>query len=234
MIPFPPVHATLLPDGRVMLFATTGIPARAAWFTPGPIGEELPPLVVLQPDNVPVDVDPPLDFTDASGLQWHIEETLFCSGHSLTADGSLFSAGGTLLYSITDPSTQTRVNYIYGMPQATLYSYPLRTWFRQQNMVGTGESGRNMRWYGTVTRLANQLMLVSSGYELASVQVRRPASRPSTIPGRRTAASRSGCPPRSFRRRAGGRVDARRNAARSGTRTTRTRSRSPTVRRSSR
>jgi hypothetical protein len=183
VIPFPPVHATLLPDGRVMLFATTNIAARAAWFTPGPIGEEPPPLVVLQPDNVPVDVDPPLDFTDASGLQWHIEETLFCSGHTLTADGSLFSAGGTLLYSIKDPSTQTTVNYIYGMPQATLYSYPLHTWFRQQNMLGTGESGMNTRWYGTVTRLANQLMLVSSGYELASVQVRRPNQPTEHHPG---------------------------------------------------
>ena len=93
VIPFPPVHATLLPDGRVMFFSTTNVHARAAWFTPGPIGEDPPPLVVLTPDHVPVDVDPPLDFKDASGLEWHVEETLFCSGHSLTADGSLFSAG---------------------------------------------------------------------------------------------------------------------------------------------
>ena len=174
VIPFPPVHATLLPDGRVMLFATTGVNARAAWFTPGPIGQEAPPIVVLNADNVPVDIDPPMNFTDAQGRQWHIEETLFCSGHALTADGSLFSAGGTLLYSIFDPASQATVNYIYGMPQATLYSYPMRTWFRQQSMVGTGETGMNTRWYGTVTRLANQLMLVSSGYELAAVQVRRP------------------------------------------------------------
>jgi hypothetical protein len=183
VIPFPPVHATLLPDGRVMLFATTGVHARAAWFTPTPLDQEPPPLTLLTPEAVPVDVDPPLEFTDANGLQWHIEETLFCSGHALTADGSLFSAGGTLLYSITDPSTRTTVNYIYGMPQATLYSYPLRTWFRQQNMLGTGESGMNTRWYGTVTRLANQLMLVSSGYELAAVQVRRPGQPTEHHPG---------------------------------------------------
>src|SRR5262245_19562390 len=70
VIPFPPVHGTLLPDGRVMLFSTTNVHARAAWFTPTPIEQEPPPFVVLTPDTVPVDVDPPMDLTDPSGLQW--------------------------------------------------------------------------------------------------------------------------------------------------------------------
>jgi hypothetical protein len=64
---FPPVHATLLPTGpygRVMLFATTGIHARAAWFEPAPIGDPLPPVLRLTPDHVPVDIDPPISITD--------------------------------------------------------------------------------------------------------------------------------------------------------------------------
>jgi len=67
VIPFPPVHATLLPTGpygRVMLFATTGINARAAWFEPAPIGDPLPTVLQLTPDHVPVDIDPPISYTD--------------------------------------------------------------------------------------------------------------------------------------------------------------------------
>jgi hypothetical protein len=158
-----------------MLFATVGVNARAAWFVPTPIGEPLPPVVRLTPDHVPVDVDPPISYTDpATGNRFHLEETIFCSGHALTADGGIFVAGGTLFYSIYEASSQTTVNWIYGMPNVTQYSLSSGTWSRGENMRGTGESGSNMRWYGTVTRLADERMLVSSGFELASIQVRRP------------------------------------------------------------
>ena len=184
LVPFPPVHATLLPDRRVMLFATTGIRQRAAWFVPAPIDQDPPSgIVVLTADNVPVDVDPPISVTDGAGRQWYVEETLFCSGHSLMADGSLFVAGGTLLYSIFDPLAQVTVNYIYGMPNATLYSYPTNTWSRLDNMRGTGAAGQVLRWYGTVTRLADERMLVASGSELAEVQVRRPGQPTEHHPG---------------------------------------------------
>ena len=173
-VEFRPVHATLLPDGRVMLFATTGMPARAAWFVPTPIGDPLPATVHLTPEFVPVDINPPIAYTDpATGNRLYVEETLFCSGHTLTADGGIFVAGGTLLYSLYEAATQTTVNYIYGMPNVTQRT-AAGTWFRGENMRGTGQSGSNLRWYGTVTRLGDQRMLVSSGFELAAVQVRRP------------------------------------------------------------
>ena len=175
LVPFPPVHGTLLPDGRVMLFASTGNHARAAWFRPTPLGLPLPATVTLTGNHVPVDVDPPFAYTDpATGNRLYIEETLFCSGHTLDADGGIFVAGGTLLYSLFEAATQTTVNYIYGMPNVTQYSLATNTWRRGENMRGTGQTGSIMRWYGTVTRLADQRMLVSSGYELAAVQVRRP------------------------------------------------------------
>ena len=172
---FQPVHGTLLPDGRVMLFGPVGVYARAAWFVPTPIGAPLPAMVRLTPDYVPVDVDPPVFYTDpVTGDRWHVEETIFCSGHAPTADGGIFVAGGTLLYSYYEPDTQTTVNWIYGMPNVTQYSLSTGTWSRGENFRGTGESGSNMRWYSTVTRLADQRMLVSSGFELASIQVRQP------------------------------------------------------------
>jgi hypothetical protein len=180
LIDFPPVHATLLPDGRVMLIAKTGIHARAAYFTPGALGDPLPPgsSVLLTPETVPVNINTPIDYVDAMGRPVHIEETLFCSGHALMADGSIFVAGGTLLLSVFDPPTQTTVNWVYGMPNTTLYSYPLRSWFRlQPDMIGTGATGSNRRWYGTVTRLADERMLITSGYELADIQVRVPGQQ---------------------------------------------------------
>src|SRR5580765_2652491 len=53
---YPPVHATLLPDGRVMLFGKAGRKEKAAWFLPTPFNQDPPAEVVLNVDNVPVDV----------------------------------------------------------------------------------------------------------------------------------------------------------------------------------
>jgi hypothetical protein len=170
-LPYPPVHATLLPDGRIMLFGVAGRYEKAAWFQPTPFDQEPPAQVTLTVDNVPVDIDPPMSFTDASGLQWYIEETLFCSGHSLMDDGSIFVAGGTFLYQVVNPATQASVVVAYGMPNATLYSYPTRTWSRLPgNMLGVGESNQAVRWYGAVTRLADKRMLVTSGLDLAATE----------------------------------------------------------------
>ena len=171
VVPFPPVHATLLPDGRVMMFASTGNHARAAWFRPTGLAEPLPPYVMLTGDHVPVDVDPPFSYTDPAGNRVYIEETLFCSGHTLMADGSIFVAGGTLLVSLYEAATETTANWIYGMPNVTRYSFATGTWSRGEDMRGLGASGSNLRWYGTVTRLADQRMLISSGYTLAMLQV---------------------------------------------------------------
>src|SRR5262249_29621756 len=103
-LPYPPVHATLLPDGRVMLFGKAGRKEKAAWFLPTPFNQDPPAEVVLNVDNVPVDVSQGT-IKDSLGRPWFVDETLFCSGHSLMDDGSLFVAGGTLLFSNTDEST---------------------------------------------------------------------------------------------------------------------------------
>ncbi len=169
-ITFPPVHATLLPDGRVMLISRTGVHARAAWFLPGPLNETPPPSLLLTPDHVPVrpDLDLPREF-DYLGLHWHLEETLFCSGHALMADGSIFVAGGTYLWHATNPAGAMRL-WIDGIPNATLYHYPQRTWHRLPEMVGRGANNGNQRWYGTVTRLADERMLITGGYERADIR----------------------------------------------------------------
>ena len=175
-IPFKPVHATLLavpPLGRVMLFATVGVHARAAWFEPAPIGAPLASPLYLNPDRVPVDRDPPVTLTFGN-LRYHEEETIFCSGHTLDADGGIFVAGGTWFYSWSNLTTGESIGWIYGLPYTTRYSLGTGQWSRGDTMRGRGETGNNRRWYGTVTRLGDQRMLVSSGFELADIQVRRP------------------------------------------------------------
>jgi hypothetical protein len=173
---YPPVHATLLPDGRVMLFGKAGRKEKAAWFLPTPFNQDPPSEVVLNVDNVPVDVNQGT-VKDSLGRLWFVDETLFCSGHSLTADGSLFVAGGTLLFSNTDAPTGTTTTVLYGMPNATLYSFPTSTWSRVPgNMPATdaGESNLALRWYGAVTRLADTRMLVTSGWDYVYTRVERP------------------------------------------------------------
>ena len=183
-VPYAPVHATLLPDGRIMLFGKAATKIKAAWFLPTPLAQEAPAEVVLQAENVPVDVNQ-VTFTDAAGVQWFVDETLFCSGHALTADGSIFVAGGTLLYSGFNPANGVRVTYLLGMPNATLYSFPDRSWSRVPgNMLGAGGSNLALRWYGTVTRLADSRMLLTSGLDLALVQVHVPGvPQPIQFPG---------------------------------------------------
>jgi hypothetical protein len=175
-IEFKPVHATLLPigeRGRVMLFATVGVHARAAWFEPAPIGTPLSSPFYLTPDRVPVDRDPPITL-NLGAWQYHEEETIFCSGHALTSDGGIFVAGGTWFYSWRNLLTGESIGWIYGLPYTTQYSLASRQWARGENMRGVGETGSNRRWYGTVTRLGDERMLVSSGFELADIQVRAP------------------------------------------------------------
>jgi galactose oxidase len=173
---YPPVHGTLLPDGRVMLFGKTPRKEKAAWFTPTPFDQDPPGEVVLTVDAVPVDRD--MQFmTDDAGLVWLVDETLFCSGHSLMADGSIFVSGGTLLLSHLDDATGARTTKIYGMPNATLYSYPARSWSRVPgNMPGADAGGSllPLRWYGAVTRLADTRMLLTSGWDYVYTKIETP------------------------------------------------------------
>ena len=175
-IAYPPVHATLLPDGRIVLFGKAGMRVKAASFEPAHFDQEPPEEIVLAFEDVPVDINQQ-NFTDELGRTWFVDETLFCSGHSLMEDGSLFVAGGTLLFSNLDAGTRTTV--LYGMPNATLYSYPARTWSRPPgNMPAIDAGGSNIpvRWYGAVTRLADSRMLVTSGWDYVFTRIETPGN----------------------------------------------------------
>ena len=77
------------------------------------------------------------------------------------SDGSVFTAGGTRF--VLD--VNTNASYIAGLPYATTFDG--QNWVRvPADMQAVGTLGTNSRWYTTVTRLPDERLLVTSGYEL--------------------------------------------------------------------
>ena len=115
------VHATALPDGRVMVWpGDEGHGGRSG--------------------------DDPHAWDPATGAIQPLARAgfdIFCSGHTLTADGKLFVAGGHVMEAV-------------GLARATLYDPVADRWASLPDM----NAGR---WYPTTTALANGELLVVSG-----------------------------------------------------------------------
>ena len=79
----------------------------------------------------------------------YMPDNIFCSGHTLLADGRLFVAGGHDKYYYNP-------DYIGGINVANTYNYTTGTWSREPSM------NRN-RWYPTSTTLSNGSVLTISG-----------------------------------------------------------------------
>jgi hypothetical protein len=185
---FAPVHATLVPPGtlgpdgtpvadfRILLFGKAGDLVKAAWFTPTPASQPVPPVVFLTPESIPH--LPTVVYDDAEGNHWFESDTLFCSGHSFTADGDLFIAGGTELYSIANPDRTATLDVLWGLEYATRYS-PFSSgaqWSRVDATFSPGGSNLPRRWYSAVTRLADTRMLVTSGLDFVTANLRTATS----------------------------------------------------------
>ena len=162
-----PIHATLMPDGRVhfigfeRIIEDPSIPTveRKATFMidPTPLGAPVPFDHTVTPLVTPLDSNN--DFIDP----FIVDDSLFCSGHTLTADGKLFIAGGTRL--ILDTGTNNL--FTFGLSYSTLFDGTTTT--RVPNdFVGLGAAGLNYRWYSTATRLPDRRILISGGYDFAA------------------------------------------------------------------
>ncbi len=161
-----PIHATLLPNGTVLLLGTTlqdagpadlDIGSRSS-FILDPSAPDAPSgTMTVAP------IEQPVDLRSVDIGPWTITDDLFCSGHSLLADGRFFSAGGTRAVEIdgvADP-------LVVGLSYATVFDAVTSTWSRvPEAMKAPGpENVPGARWYPTVTRLANGRMLVTSGFD---------------------------------------------------------------------
>ena len=80
---------------------------------------------------------------------------IFCSGHSLLADGRLLASGGN-----SDPNVGAN-----GIPDNTIFDPVTERWSRAAPM-------RYARWYPTNTTLANGDVLILAGRDLAGANVR--------------------------------------------------------------
>src|SRR5262245_18261232 len=186
---FAPVHATLLPPGtlgpsgtpiadvRIMLFGKAGDRVKAASFVPTPLGQPLPAVgVLLTPESIPH--LPTETFDDENGNHWYNSNTLFCSGHSSMANGELFIAGGTELYSITSADGLTTINLLYGLEYATSYATFTPApgqWSKVDAAFSPGQSNLPRRWYSAVTTLTDSRMLVTSGLDFVTLNVDGPS-----------------------------------------------------------
>ncbi|MEM7307470.1 MAG: galactose oxidase early set domain-containing protein [Planctomycetota bacterium] len=159
------VHATLMPDGSILFIGYTRPTevyeeqedAQKLTFTmtPTPLGEPLPTDAIVEGQPVPYEIDEAFVFPEL------VLDDLFCSGHSLLADGSFFSAGGTRV-SIDILSLDATLN---GLNYATRFDGS--TWVREaEAMKVSATLGNPARWYCTVTRLWDGRMLVTGGYDM--------------------------------------------------------------------
>ncbi|MEM7306735.1 MAG: galactose oxidase early set domain-containing protein [Planctomycetota bacterium] len=158
------IHATLLPDGRVLhtgYWRESAEPIDVEDYgpytflaAPDPLGAPLPDEVVVAGEPVPVDFDNDLAFPLVIG------DDIFCAGHTLTSDGTFFSAGGTR----TTLNTVTAEYNQYGLPYAVLFDGT--SWTRpSEDMKVAGVLGGAARWYPTCTRLADGRILVTAGFD---------------------------------------------------------------------
>jgi hypothetical protein len=159
-----PIHSTLMPSGHLLLMGyqrPTSHPTDAtltdplAWLMPAPLPR-------LGSEYVLTPLGEPLQDVDAVSDGVFRNDDLFCAGHTLTADGVFFSAGGTR-NARQEPSLDLIA--VTGLDYATMFNG--RHWRRlRHHMEGKGATGHPNRWYPTVTRLPDERLLVTSGFDL--------------------------------------------------------------------
>jgi galactose oxidase len=157
-----PIHGTLMPDGRILFYGLKAPTAdlsknqlRDAFiFTPPSGNGPFPTPYWVQ------DVAQPIEADAMTVGSYHVYDTLECSGSTLTADGKLFTVGGTRYF--TDGTSQQFVSAL-GLKYAT--EYDGTNWNRLSNyMVGSAKDEEASRWYPTVTRMPDGRLLVTSGF----------------------------------------------------------------------
>ena len=121
------VHLTLLPNGKVLSFGLSGVPQ------------------VWDPTNG--------SFTSAPSPL--VTSSIFCSGHSLLADGRVLASGGN-----SDPNVGAN-----GIKDNNIFDPVTGRWSRAAPM-------KYARWYPTNTTLANGDVLILAGTDLAGANVR--------------------------------------------------------------
>jgi hypothetical protein len=180
-----PVHATLLPDGTISLIGVQRIdgtpvatvigPKFAARYGVVSLGTphyRWPASKALRPEAVPYDCKGDC-LLPGSGGQWAVDDTLMCSGHTLLADGTMFVVSGTRFFNwLPDGAAVPAYSYAYGTDHNFRYDPATAAWTRVAGrMLAPGDSNGYGRWYGTATRLADQRVLITGGFDIVGAVV---------------------------------------------------------------
>ncbi len=160
-----PIHATLMPDGTVVFMGyereledpTVVSETRKAAFSLAPTPLWVPP----PPERTVLDRVEPVDANAFVFPPYFVDDTLFCSGHTLTSEGELFTVGGTR--GVIDFVTGDL--YAFGLSYATLFDGS--SWSRvPADMLAVGGLGTPARWYPTVSRLPDGRLFTISGLDI--------------------------------------------------------------------
>lgn len=159
-----PIHGGLLPDGRVLLWGVS----RSSW--PSPISDPgrrmaftLDPSAASGAEMTIDEIAQPVEIDRLIQGGVEISDSFYCAGQGLTADGTIFTAGGTRSW--VDRSTGAPTTII-GLQHETSFDPRTDSWSRLPGaMVGKGQLSVAARWYPTVTRLPDGRMLVTAGFE---------------------------------------------------------------------
>ncbi len=191
-----PAHATLLPDGDVLLVGLRRMdevePSGSAcgdWSCGGFVARLTPSLTHPGTTVELTTMSPPLEYDTgtitcpdpmATCGTTTVFDTLFCGGHTLLKNGSVFFAGGTR--SIDENGVFTRT----GLPYALVYETLSDTWPSIPPISFVGSGGWDStcgiscggtsyidgpeRWYPTATKRANGSVLVTGITQVISYQ----------------------------------------------------------------
>ena len=161
-----PFHASLLPSGDILFIGTVGYLDANVGEDPFTFTMTPTPADQLQPETIVV-TDHAIPY-DTFGNEERPLDSISCSGHTLLADGTLFTVGGQVFYPEGEenqpPEPHHRLNIValsYAM------TYDGLQWTRiPEDMIGQGPLGDAKRWYPTAIRLPNANILVIGGFEI--------------------------------------------------------------------
>ena len=174
-----PIHGGLLPNGKLYfmnnykfykypeqdLTDPNFVPEYMFLMDSTPAFQPTPSSFLIAPQMSPLAPSPTLS-TDGKSISI---KTLTCSGHAPMDDGSIFFASGAATkvdLELYNQGKLTESLTVDGIEDAVTYNPFTDSWVKNPDMIGIApETGKPIRWYATVTRLANSKMLITGGYE---------------------------------------------------------------------